>query len=341
MALHFLYQDTKDEGLVLSDDLEVDVPNAVETTRAQIKKWCKDLLEVNGLGALGLGPEVQFSHQSVRDYIRLSEVEQYLTSLAGENFHPTHTLCRLSLAHLRVALCNVASTDNFRATFQTLVDRVMYFASLYESRTGHTLRELLNRLDEFCTAALMTTPGASHWSMRLSTRIAAEFQEQTARLEFLWLAAWHGLANFIRVEMGPALNYREGCHILYVALLPQHRSTPALSRAGRLEIIRFLLSSGISPNAKLGMLPHSTVWEQFIMDQLWSDGNDFTPDEILQVVEVFLDSGADPRSRHGFQSVLTSALKNHGAFTIEHEDRFRRILSSHGISTDTTTQSEP
>jgi hypothetical protein len=347
MALHFLYQDTKDEGHVLSDDLEVNVPNALETTTAQIKKWCRDLLDVNFPGSSKVkGPEVQFSHQSVRDYIRVPEVEHYLVNLAGQNFHATHTLCRLSLAHLRVALCkcNVVATYEFDQTFQVLLRRVMYFAASYESKTGRTPRELLNRMDEFCTAAMITKHGTWHWSTRVWPRNCVRARDQPSRLEFLEFAAHEGLATFIREEMGLALEYREVAYVLYGALRP-HRNFSSLCSAGRLDIIKFLLSSGVNHKAQFAIAPRASVWERFLIE-LGFCNLEFTPDEFLQVVEMFLDAGADRHVHHGpelmpIESVLPGLLRRHVNVTLKHHDRLCRILSAHGISTDNASQTDP
>ncbi|KAI7497556.1 hypothetical protein KC367_g5763 [Hortaea werneckii] len=107
----FLQQDLDDPSFALQHHKrELNLWRGRAEGSKHIKNWCHGLLETNmELGQLSReGPHliywldrrlcsVRFFHRTVKDFLTTSDVQSTLSSLAGQDFNPWSTLCRLSL----------------------------------------------------------------------------------------------------------------------------------------------------------------------------------------------------------------------------------------------------
>jgi hypothetical protein len=299
-----------------------------EDTRRQIRKWCPDFVDTNDR----MWP--QFLHRSVSDYLSLPEISRKMTDLAGRTFDPVLTRCRLRLAHSRLKP-GQREMGNFERNFIRMV------ASLSHERRGF-VRAILPEFERIQDTKWSFISGKAIEGHNVLDRLWAKgfcyghgrdivlhndfdiSRSSQAHAWFLSLAAREGLVWYCqelwsRVPMSD--RYTIGTIIIAGILF----NRVGLAKSRELaDLVRCLLSSGVSPNTKYTWIKHSLVedsarqvklslWEAYIeaFPDVWTSRSETDIWWALEMVQLLLyDGHADtkcclPAGKQSLLSALT------------------------------------
>jgi hypothetical protein len=242
-----------------------------ETTKRNISKWCRDLVEICPNQTYA-SPEltspgcstwdlVDFSHRSVRDYLRLPEVESNLLALAGTGFDRLIASCRLWFCWLCVLDTPSALQKGHVYVWYLMSDvaaQVMALARVIELHKGSTPSGMLDKVDEICTSHFAQRHEQwRHWSGVMLR--AAKPMWRTTNSSFLSYAASFGLEIYLRQRLETAQQsvlLTDGPYMLDSALREIYsRPLWCVEIAPHVGVAELLLSKGVSIDHTLNLDP--------------------------------------------------------------------------------------
>jgi hypothetical protein len=242
-----------------------------ELTKRNISKWCRDLVEICPNQTYA-SPEltspdcstwdlVDFSHRSVRDYLRLPEVESSLLALAGTGFDRLIASCRLWFCWLCVLDTPSALQKGHVYAWYLMNDiaaQVMALARVIELHKGFTPSGMLKKVDEICTSHFAQRHEQwRHWSSVMLS--AAKPMWRTTNSSFLSYVASFGLEIYLRQRLETeqeSVLLMDGPYMLDSALREIYsRPLWYIEIAPHLGIAELLLSKGVSIDHVLDLDP--------------------------------------------------------------------------------------
>ncbi|KAK3623542.1 hypothetical protein LTR56_011801 [Elasticomyces elasticus] len=285
-AAHFLYEDCKDQNVAFGSMSTLagaeTLQRSTDQAKSRILKWCGDLVVVqqDRCPVTGAGPIyslhrewVQFSHRSVQDYLQISRVHQRLEQYAGFDFEGPATLCRISLAHLRLighALTEEKHIDEDESqvdedhTLPALAEQIMRGALACERMNKDPAVRVMRILDQVLTDSFQRVLGST-WPYFIVGREYHDVDEPDPKAAFLALVASYGLNGYLRHEMASWSSKertRLAPYILDGALRAENPDGIPQKHyylEGRVNIIHHLLFElGISINSTLDSGNHQT-----------------------------------------------------------------------------------
>jgi hypothetical protein len=110
----------------------------------RVKSRCRGLLEVHSAGSSTPLSEVNFLHQSVREFLNKPDVRKTLDEQISENFSPYACLLACSIAMLK---SRPPATGLHGVTEQRAIDEAFHYARKGEEETGRAPSKLLEELN--------------------------------------------------------------------------------------------------------------------------------------------------------------------------------------------------
>jgi hypothetical protein len=273
--------------------------------RRKMKKYlnarCKGLLEIN------IDPEEKFSlrykidflHRTVRDFLRSNELQQMLQSQAPEGFDANVSLCRATLAQVKLLQQEeLSSTSATSGALTRLTRELMVYAKEIELIHGRSEFKILDELDRFhaqhtksAMPFIRTHRELGDWEEVVSESLGGVFLAWAidAKLH-LYVAR--------KLEHNPNLMHHYTDRPLLDIALRYRMYNEAIYPDSRL--VQLLLQYGADPNQKTGYGARSTVWALFLgalensqdlVTQEWQE-------EVSRVVQLLIEAGADTHVEH-------------------------------------------
>ena len=348
---------------------QIDRKRLLEDTRRRIRKWCPDFIDTHD------ERWPSFSHRSVGEYLSLPEVRNSLTNLAGRDFDPVLTRCCLRLAHSRLRpgppKMNRFEHDFLRMLAGLSTDRREHvrailpkFERIHDTKWsswGSTLppHEIVERhipshfwAKDFCYSyerQIIVLHGGL--DITLSSQAHAWFLALMVREGFVW----HCREQWAQV---PLSDRQATGTIIIAGLLFDPTSLRMLKEQA--EVVRYLLCSGVDPNARYTWIKHFfwseqsgrhvelSLWEAYVaaFPNFWAAISMTPVPWALEVLQLMLRDGhADKEcSLPAGKKSLLSALKieplqyNYGLD--RHKDywntftgQLHTLLNAHGLLT--------
>lgn len=243
---------------------------------------------------------VDFLHRTAFEFFTdNNQGKEFLRMYASANPHPQILYVKALLAILIVF--PLPSDDN---KVQISIDLIMTWASFAERVTGvaqPALMDLINRSITLLYERSRDQQPHSHWCRvwsifvyrvsldELRVRCTAELdKDDLCRVNFLGLAAWHGLDKFVEHILDSQSGWQRASTMDYVLGCtidgPRFSSLHLLSR---LSMITALLKRGADPNTKVS---EDTMWNLFlrILYDRYGGGEDASPSEYTQFINTVL-----------------------------------------------------
>jgi hypothetical protein len=273
--------------------------------RRKMKKYlnarCKGLLEIN------IDPEeksslrykIDFLHRTVRDFLRSNELQQMLQSQAPEGFDANVSLCRATLAQVKLLQQEELSSTSAKSGALTRLTReLMVYAKEIELIHGRSEFKILDELDRFhaqhaksAMPFIRTHRELGDWEEVVSESLGGVFLAWAidAKLH-LYVAR--------KLEHNPNLMHHYTDRPLLDIALRYRMYNEAIYPDSRL--VQLLLQYGADPNQKTGYGARSTVWALFLgalensqdlVTQEWQE-------EVSRVVQLLIEAGADTHVEH-------------------------------------------
>jgi len=250
----------------------------------RLNACCKGLLEVAS-NAGDQFPKVDFLHRTVRDFLRIPEMQKLLDKWTSEGFDEHIAICE-------AIVCVVKTTPQEESHFQSyspiinLLNTLFYHILMLEINKSSLTTEvrILDELDKTlkkladAVDAVWDTLYAEYWGGPIST----------GELSILNIAALKGLRRYLQVKVdGQSLSISEQSD-LFLAALSISEYQPRYNH--RLEVVSFLLEQGFDPNLAIESVPDeegSTVWVYFLINYKSRKLDTY------DIIRAFLIHGAD------------------------------------------------
>ena len=282
-SLCYWYIDQEEPSLM--EKLEVaplsqkETEHRLKQTQKRLNACCKGLLEINPTAGDHF-PKVDFLHRTVRDFLRIPEMQKLLDKWTSEDFDEQIAICE-------AIVCVVKTTPQEESYFQSygpitnLLSTLLAHIKILEDSLSTLTAEvrILDQLDKTMKKhddALGSTLYIEGWGGPLST----------GELSVMNKAAQIGLRRYLLVKVNEeSFPASERAELLLSALLSSGSAQKPTSRFG---IVSFLLDQGFDPNLAIDS-GRSTVWTYFLASESDSPLDTSTYD----IVKAMLMHGAD------------------------------------------------
>lgn len=230
LLLEYSFIDEDDPDFAIDLDINpMDFQEVIyrqELMRRRINWRSKGLLEVNDTpddAPDDVEKRVDFLHKSVRDFLRVKEIERKLGEMATPNFNASRAISRALLASFKADIFGPASTSDM------MTDRITLFSQRAEALDSIADHAMMEELERVCKSE------AAHMFC-------------SGDLSFLMYAVRRGLVCFVAstLERDPELATIYGSDFLAAALyMPNLKGFYAVDLA---PMVQMLLKKGVSPN---------------------------------------------------------------------------------------------
>ncbi|KAF4463020.1 nacht nucleoside triphosphatase [Fusarium albosuccineum] len=322
MIYSFLDDEYEDENywqhLLLIEQSSDWVDMRQDQTVRRLNGRCRGLLE-NQLG------KIEFLHRTVADFLRTSEMSEFLDARSRKGFNPGISILKGYTAWLKTSSLAYGSFMLYDGThsgkYKEATDEGFHVSSLYTGvRTAlrhasyleldptvpkSTLDSLVDEIDS----------ALSHIAISIDPRYtirfpdAQEYVSRLCRILALDLPLMGYLSRKLRAQPSflTILNRSPISIVLWPPTVP-HTMWPAASRQ-KLELV---LQAGSNPNESiLGAMHPTTIWARFLSEilpsgspQLLTRASPKFQDALEQgLIQTFLDHGANPKVRIWLDSV--------------------------------------
>jgi len=260
IAFHFLDREESHSRYAL-DEFEPIPPNQLDILinekKRQLHANCRDLLWISPRITDEdeiVSHRVGFLHRTVIDFLQTKHMDTLLSTRAGKTFQPTTSL---SMMYLAMVKTHVQRRTHRAETTQYLTLGVIFYARESEKVAEIAEEAVLDELELFTKANSINWQNISH------TNDCNTWQSYIVRAD---------LRHYVSKKLQSPSNgdLWDASDILRHALLSRVIIEQDLDFTSRVEnkldlsMVRFLLASGVSPNAKL-LTSNETVWSEFII----------------------------------------------------------------------------
>jgi hypothetical protein len=300
----------------------------------RVKSRCRGLLEVHSAGSSTLlSSEVNFLHQSVREFLNKPDVRKTLDEQISENFSPYACLLACSIAMLK---SRPPATGLHGVTEQRAIDEAFHYARKGEEETGRAPSKLLEELNRVGNYLLFgdipSHIGKLHsyhvvhlhklWQ-RHGLEWAGLVSYQNCPRPPSWddtlasLCAERGLVRYVSELLDEGLSMHQGPSgrplLDFVVQDKPRYFNDGIDPPSRIAMCAMLLERGANPNE---MFKGRTVWENvlgYVRHEVPTSFLEATPPESLEdvvskrglffpvsfwveILRLFIRHGADPNA---------------------------------------------
>jgi hypothetical protein len=309
-----------EEGLEKAMSTEVkpmpkdEIAFRAETMRRRLNSRCKGLIEAPAFGSDGSNAKVQYLHRTVRDYLNRIDIWEHIVSGTDPSLDVDLSLCGAFLRGIKIATPRTNMLTFFWRSLQTCLNYAVRFEGSANDFHIISILEELERAGDIFFSSVLPNGGKSlldavieqhgrrltkfkgdqklHW---VDTKPRGMEMGISGTSSFFDLAFGLRFHSYIqhRLDKGFPLDWRiHDYSLLYTAAV-----------AKDILMLKILFEHGADPNLvenSLALLP--TSWHR-VLESLRHKNNSTMLAEQADIVELFLENGADPGIRIDDKSI--------------------------------------
>ena len=335
-----------------------DITSKHNDMKLRINARCKDLLEVTPASYTSSPSfhdyRVDFLHRTVRDFLHLKEIYEWVLGNASCSFNVDQSLCAAFLAQVKtISVQNVDFQED--GQLSPLVDGMMHYARQMESRTKISPTQLLESFYDVVRHQKWALEHSSNISIGKPSHHSLLDRRQMRDGSFgnsmkllcnapVTFSVQQNLHIYVEKRMddrqGDLSLYRDESQLYSSAMYPYHLSTAYKMPHNKDNMLRVLISKGVSPNCAIiepelkkrvcGEVysswlekarslelpdtsnthehgPRDFQWVMYVLKALrsWVRGDDPFKSILSETIETFLRRGVNPNWVYGKHSLWT------------------------------------